>query len=163
MKCKTCLDTYGVATDAEERRWRTLCSCERETRCATCNRFKATHAFLDDLGEVDRYACNKHGVAAADREGVETREGPGMAPAAQPPKKPKTRAEVPAEPVHDLLTLSGFKAAIKTSTSLMLCEVCHTRHLLRDAKAVMDDYGIPDPRCPKCGSDRRKYIGEEKR
>jgi hypothetical protein len=73
MNCHSCTDTYGEALDASDRRWRTLCACERLVVCRCKQR--ATHAFLDDEGEVDRFVCNRHGVSAEDRAGIETVHG----------------------------------------------------------------------------------------
>lgn len=88
MKCLNCGDTYGEAVDVDDRHWRTLCTCERHVACGRCKQ-RATHAFLDDDGEVDRYACDKHGVTKVDREGVETVQGVKVTPAQEEPTKPR--------------------------------------------------------------------------
>lgn len=90
MKCSNCGDAYGEAVDVDDRRWRTLCDCERRVACHRCKQ-PSTHAFLDDDGEVDRYACDKHGVTKADREGVATVHGVKVTPAQE--ASTKTRAE----------------------------------------------------------------------
>ncbi len=98
MNCTTCTDTYGEATDASDRRWRTLCSCERLVNCGRCKQ-RATHAFLDDDNEIDRFACDKHGVSAGDRAGIETVHGVKVvakneAPAAHREREKKTSGGV---------------------------------------------------------------------
>lgn len=89
MNCTVCTDTYGEAADADGRRWRTLCACERHVACGRCKQ-RATHAFLDDESQVDRFSCDRHGVDKADREGIETVHGVKVMAAQEPPAKSRS-------------------------------------------------------------------------
>jgi ribosomal protein S14 len=146
--CPTCGTPYAVFRDLENKRWRFLCTCEGQARCSK-GKHPATHAKLNAGGDVERFACDDHGVPADERPPTPVMRA-RVALEAAPTRKKSPSA--PARPAHDLLTLEGFRADLAERNVRGRCAKCGRERAMIDSD-FRPVKGTPlyDLHCPHCG------------
>lgn len=172
-RCIFCGATYAVGTDPDDRPWRSLCACERETRCFKGAHY-ATHARL--LDERTVFACDKHGLD------VETRAETAVLPpepvrerkASKPEApKPKPKAQDPP-PRRANLTPVDYAALYAGETWRVVCR-CGSAHGFNERAWKTGAWVATNPtsmwgkgfhaiesHCPACDApDRDPETGEE--
>lgn len=132
--------TPPVQRDADGVRYRGVTSQEMALKtCHKCARGKVNHAVYDAAGEIDYFACPKHGNA----EGGEL-PLPGATPLTKAPAKVKAeRAEPESKPT-----------AVHRTCTVYRCGKCN--HTWADVPLGTSFKGP----CPKCGRDVCAVCGE---
>ena len=171
MNCDRCGDTYTVAGNSEDGYVRSLCGCDEGQKCFKCKRgnlHPVNQALLDLDFEVRNYACSKHGhlegesfavpAAKAKPKKAVTIQPALPKPAAAPPKK----ASPPKPPVstNDLTTLEGFSAELKANRDYVICTHCFIVQRFCDFTTRLDEHGLPEALCKRCGKGYAKATGK---
>lgn len=169
MTCPQCGTDFTQAGNSDEGYVRSICPCDALQKCFRCKRgdlHPVNQALLDLDLEVRRYACAKHGHLEAESFPVpSTAPKPKRAVTSQPlpekvPKpKPAQKVEKPST-VKDLTSLEAFANELSNNRDYVICLHCSIVQRFCDFKTRLDEYGLPEALCKRCGKGHAKATGK---
>lgn len=135
MNCHKCGTELSLLRDDDDNLYRRICPCEVNETCHACARGKVVAAILDRAGDVDKFACAKHGNEDI-REWVSLAEKPRD----KPKKEKKDEKDVRA--AHRSKAPDSPNDVKKSDLPLYEATCCRKRIV-----SIADKFP-----CPKCGT-----------